>query len=900
MDGIVVFLVVVLGLLLGMPVVALMTARGVGRRQRELEARLELLAARAEAAEQRATRAERRLNALDVRLTEAVSAPAAPVPATAPARPAPGAISAELRPADAEPFLTTSAFTPPPGTAAQGVPALTERAPEPAPATSALHVPPGARASTSASPPLPVQAPSASSQPGGIDWERLVGVRLFAWLGGAALFLAAALFLHYSIQQELIAPPIRVTSGLLFGALCLFGGDRLRERTPLAAHAVSGAGVAISYAALFAARSLYQLIDTVPAFAGMALVTVTAGAVAVRRDAYFVALLGLVGGMATPYLLSTGRDRPVALFVYVALLSGGVAFVARRQRWPSLGLLGLGGAAVLALGWSVRYLDAQRAPYLLGATAVVAALYALVPVRPHGPPATPLARALSALAALSPFVTALAVGRGFEVAPFVLSLHLLLVSALVLAVERHAAFRLGLVAAGATVLVWLVRIDTDLFPAHELTTYGSMLLVPVGYFVGWLVRRRTGDHSLEVPLLLVLGGSAFWLVAARQTPSVDTPFSLALGFAAVNALLLTAMAAMRARGLPSLLGQASLLIALAACGATAPLELQGRAALLTLLAGTVWLALPLTSRRLRADATAWLGASVALPLHFGLCYLLADTWSSTRLGVLSLLGGALSAGMLAAARERVAPEVLAPRRLAALFGAGALGFVTAAVPILLENQWLTVSWALELLAVCWLYRRVPERGLLWFAWLLALAVGARLLLNPALLTYQARSATPILNHFLYTFGLPIACCFAAVWVLRGDRAAHALRLPAALSVLGTLLAFALLNIEIADYFSYGPTLSFEWGGGSLAEDMAYSLGWGAFGTLLLVAGIAFGQRAARIGALFVLVLTIGKVCLHDLWALGSLYRVGSIIGLAVALLGVSYLTQRFVLTKENA
>ena len=49
----------------------------------------------------------------------------------------------------------------------------------------------------------------------------------------------------------------------------------------------------------------------------------------------------------------------------------------------------------------------------------------------------------------------------------------------------------------------------------------------------------------------------------------------------------------------------------------------------------------------------------------------------------------------------------------------------------------------------------------------------------------------------------------------------------------------------------------------------------------------------------VLVLTVGKVFLHDLWELGSLYRVGSIVGLAVALLGVSFLTQRFVLPKEE-
>jgi uncharacterized membrane protein len=64
-------------------------------------------------------------------------------------------------------------------------------------------------------------------------------------------------------------------------------------------------------------------------------------------------------------------------------------------------------------------------------------------------------------------------------------------------------------------------------------------------------------------------------------------------------------------------------------------------------------------------------------------------------------------------------------------------------------------------------------------------------------------------------------------------------------------------------------------------------------------GMALKNRPARIGALVVLVLTVAKVFLHDLWALGSLYRVGSIVGLAIALLGVSFVTQRFILPKEG-
>ena len=37
-----------------------------------------------------------------------------------------------------------------------------------------------------------------------INWEQFLGVKLFAWLGGLALFLAAAFFLKYSFDHDLI------------------------------------------------------------------------------------------------------------------------------------------------------------------------------------------------------------------------------------------------------------------------------------------------------------------------------------------------------------------------------------------------------------------------------------------------------------------------------------------------------------------------------------------------------------------------------------------------------------------------------------------------------------------------------------------------------------------------
>ena len=54
-----------------------------------------------------------------------------------------------------------------------------------------------------------------------------MGVNLFAWIGGFVLFLAAAFFVKYSIDRNLISPQVRVGIGFLLSGLLLAGGLRL-------------------------------------------------------------------------------------------------------------------------------------------------------------------------------------------------------------------------------------------------------------------------------------------------------------------------------------------------------------------------------------------------------------------------------------------------------------------------------------------------------------------------------------------------------------------------------------------------------------------------------------------------------------------------------------------------
>jgi uncharacterized membrane protein len=294
----------------------------------------------------------------------------------------------------------------------------------------------------------------------------------------------------------------------------------------------------------------------------------------------------------------------------------------------------------------------------------------------------------------------------------------------------------------------------------------------------------------------------------------------------------------------------------------------------------------------------WAAAALAGPLHFSLVYrLLSDAWPNAYMGLLpaefalpALLG-------LAVLLRTMPPASPARTGQIAWFGGVALFFVTLVFPIQFERQWITIGWALEGAALLWLFHRVPHQGLRVTGVALLAVAFARLALNPAVLTYHPRSATPILNWYLYAYGIVTACLFAAARLLAPPRhRLFTIQLPPILNGLGTALAFLLLNIEIADYFSQaGSVLTFQFSG-NLGRDMTYSIAWALFALGLLVVGIGRKVRGARYAGLGLLSVTLVKLFLHDLAYLGQLYRVGALIGVAAIAILASFLYQRSLAT----
>ena len=305
---------------------------------------------------------------------------------------------------------------------------------------------------------------------------------------------------------------------------------------------------------------------------------------------------------------------------------------------------------------------------------------------------------------------------------------------------------------------------------------------------------------------------------------------------------------------------------------------------------------PFLFLRQLADKTApWAAAALAgLPQFFLIHRLVAASYPNEFMGLLPAAFAIPALLSLVVVLKRIPPATPARLTQLAWFGGVGLFFITLIFPIQFDRQWITIGWALEGAALLWLFHRVPHPGLRLTGLGLLIAAFARLAVNPAVLEYHSRNATPILNWYLYAYGIVTVCLFGGARLLAPPR--HLVlqnNMPPILTGLGTVLAFLLLNIEIADFFSApGSTLTFQFSG-DFARDMTYSIAWALFALVLLVVGIAKKIPASRYAALGLLSVTLLKLFLHDLSQLGPLYRIGAFIGVAVILWVASFAYQRF-------
>ena len=200
---------------------------------------------------------------------------------------------------------------------------------------------PAAMESDAAVPVAPIATDTASPTPDraarGRGFEQLFGARLAVWGGGIALAMAGFFLVKYSVEIGLITPPVRMILGGLFGLVLLAAAEYVHRRPGIAngariAQSLAGAGIAVLYAVLYITTSIYGLIPDFVGFLGLSAVTALALLLSLRRGPP-IAVMGLVGGFATPAMVSAEAPNVPVLMLYLFLVIGGLMLLIRRQGW---------------------------------------------------------------------------------------------------------------------------------------------------------------------------------------------------------------------------------------------------------------------------------------------------------------------------------------------------------------------------------------------------------------------------------------------------------------------------------------------------------------------------------------------------------------------------------------
>lgn len=195
-------------------------------------------------------------------------------------------------------------------------------------------------------PSVPPRAPASAEPLAGF------GERWLGRVGIAFIILAVAFLLKLSFDRGWVTPAVRLGAGMALGAGLLVAGLRLDATRRTLAQSLMGGAIALFYLVGFAGFQLYELLSFPAAMSLMATTTILSFVLADGQDSPPLAVIGVSGGLSTPFLLSTGSANTVGLSIYVALVLVGGGAVHFRRGWLSLlVVMAFGGAsALLPLG----------------------------------------------------------------------------------------------------------------------------------------------------------------------------------------------------------------------------------------------------------------------------------------------------------------------------------------------------------------------------------------------------------------------------------------------------------------------------------------------------------------------------------------------------------------------
>lgn len=751
--------------------------------------------------------------------------------------------------------------------------------------------------------------------------------KLAIWIGGIALLMAGFFMVKYSIESGLLTPLVRIWLTTGFGVALCAAGFVISIKSAMSANqrigqALTGAGIACLYFATYASVHLYGFISSGHGFILMVIVTLLAVLLSLKNGAP-IAMMGLVGGFLTPWLMSSGTNDTIMLFSYLFLLFCGAQFLCIRRGWWTL-LLGsliavyLWSAVIIIryLAGSLENLDGTFA-FVLGIS-FINALWSFTgqknPENTHDPKAYYLIYTIRIATWSGALIQGLILSliSGFAAVDMAL-FSILSIAALVMAVLKEEEFlwaawmALGVLAIsilGNQEMVlwkWLfipVGLITLFFIVghwrglsgerstnwRRLSTIAALMLVPLLYLNREVVIQTTAAPHESFWLWMAAIYAMFLALAGENHLRKNSDLNLAGGYNGYAVFLLAfgIWTYIPAEYIPHAAG---VLLILSAW--YWKLRNLGNSDHAVTILSIIWGAFMI---RFALDTvTYFFGQSsnfspgqdglTIVSWLIGICGLSSvlicfrGTWSSESLK--------LTSGIL-----------------------GLVGFIALIATYqwldlqYLPNQWsetyceggLTTLLALIALASTFLIPKLASCN--WVS-----IVAAYLTITRVIFLHLADTGAEgesfFMNALLLQFGIPTVAAWTMAY-LSGEMSLEQRRRVYQLA--GMMLGFVWVTFLVQDYFGGSRILE---GSISTTQIYTYSVVWLILAVVYQAIGLWRNQSAIHFGSLILLLITIGKVFLVDASELEGLYRVLSFLGLGLALIGIGFFYNKVVFARQH-
>ncbi|MDR3695666.1 DUF2339 domain-containing protein [Mucilaginibacter sp.] len=179
------------------------------------------------------------------------------------------------------------------------------------------------------------------------DLEKFIGENLVNKIGIAILVLAIGFFVKYAIDNNWVGPVGRVGIGIFCGAILVGFAHRMRNNYKAFSSVLTGGGLAVFYFTITLAFQQFHLFSQLIALCILIVITVFAVLLALLYDKQELAVIALIGGFASPFLVSNGTANYNGLFTYLLILNTGLLVIAYFKAWRILNISSFGLSVIV-------------------------------------------------------------------------------------------------------------------------------------------------------------------------------------------------------------------------------------------------------------------------------------------------------------------------------------------------------------------------------------------------------------------------------------------------------------------------------------------------------------------------------------------------------------------------